>query len=216
MIRDLIFEEDIYSGFDPDLHPADTQGWGGNNRIFRDLIAHVKPSLIVEVGSWQGQSAINMAKVVQDLNLGCEIVCVDTWLGAREMWHGRNKSGEMGQRYGRLRLKNGYPQIYYTFLSNVVRAGVSDIITPLPLPSTIAAKLLEVWKVKSDLTYIDASHDYPEVLLDCKCWYERTDKILFGHDVHQPRVLQAVTEFRQCIGDHDYRVQDDWWLVDLR
>jgi len=110
------------------LLPEDLQGWNGHAPIFKEFIEKIKPTHIIEVGTWKGMSAINMAKTVKDLSLDTKITCVDTWLGALEFW---SKNSQTPDR--NLLLKNGYPQIYYQFLSNVVHNKVEDIITPFPI-----------------------------------------------------------------------------------
>ena len=45
----------------------DLTGWGGEHPIFEKLILNLKSQLpiIVEVGTWKGQSAINMANILK-------------------------------------------------------------------------------------------------------------------------------------------------------
>ena len=43
--------------------PEDSHGWNGNNSIFESLIEECKPSIIIEVGTWKGQSAIKTHKL---------------------------------------------------------------------------------------------------------------------------------------------------------
>jgi hypothetical protein len=139
-------------------------------------------------------------------------VCVDTWLGAEEFCYKHDDP----TRYESLRLKNGYPQVYYTFLANVVRARLDDYITPFAMPSTLAAKLFRWWEQRADLVYLDASHDEAEVIRDLQAWGERTDKVLFGHDIRQFGVVRAVDKYRQnCDRPHHYRVRADWWIMDF-
>ena len=64
--------------------------------------------------------------------------CVDTWLGAPEFWNLRFSGGEHDPARD-MALKNGYPTVYWTFLSNMVQANVSDYIVPVPMPSRMAA-----------------------------------------------------------------------------
>lgn len=144
-----------------DILPLDMQGWNGDKPIFRELINEVKPTTIVEIGTWKGQSAINMGKICKELGLNTKIYCIDTWLGSLEFWYGLNDTKERD-----LMLKNGYPNIYYQFLSNVVHNSLQDVIIPVPLPSSIGIKLLAKLGIKADLIYIDGSHDYEDVLSD--------------------------------------------------
>ena len=114
-------------GFDPDSYPPDLQGWGSDDSVFREVIASTRPRLIVEVGTWKGASALHMARVTHELGLDTRIICVDTWLGSPE--HFLAQQPEWRES---LQMKFGFPKLYFTFLSNVVRSGYADRIIPLP------------------------------------------------------------------------------------
>ena len=141
--------------------PLDLQGWASSDSpVFEKLIDEVKPDLIIEVGTWKGRSAIQMAKYCLKHKKDFEIVCVDTWLGSVEHWAGvdpnlRNKN-----------FKNGRPNIYEQFLSNVVRSGMEKYITPFPIDSINGALSLHLLKAQADIIYIDAGHEYLSVKCD--------------------------------------------------
>lgn len=178
-----------------ELLPEDLQGWHGNDPIFEKLILQVKPKHIIEVGTWKGQSAINMGKIIKKHNLDCKITCVDTWLGSREF------IGETSKERN-LMLKNGYPMVYFQFLSNVVHNGLEDIITPFPQTSKIAYRYLSENRVKADLIYIDASHDYIDAYDDiCNYWCLLNEGgFLFGDDYKiWNGVTDAVVQFQNKI-----------------
>ena len=66
----------IYDNFTP--LPPDITGWNGNNPLFGQFIDLTKPSRIIEVGTWKGQSAINMGLHIRKTGQKCTITCVDT------------------------------------------------------------------------------------------------------------------------------------------
>jgi len=161
-------------------------------------VSKLRPRLIIEVGSWKGRSAINMATACKSLGLETEIVCVDTWLGPPGIYTRKNDPF-----YASLGHKFGYPQLYYTFLTNVVRARHQDMITPLPLRSALAAEVLREMRVKAPLIYIDAAHDYDSVLCDLRSYWNllTDDGVLFGDDyVGWPGVTKAANEFAGSVG----------------
>ena len=81
-VREILYRSFSYENFDLTGFTFDLQGWNGNSPIFPELIDRVgKPGLIIEVGSWKGLSAVNMAKHIKKKNIDCELVCIDTWLG---------------------------------------------------------------------------------------------------------------------------------------
>jgi len=180
----------VYDEFIP-THSLDLHGWMANIEIFENLITKQKPSVIKEVGTWKGRSAITMANVVKKLNLNCKIYCIDTWLGALEFWNNDQTSDKD------LFLKYGYPQIYYQFLSNVIHTNNQDIIIPVPLPSNIAWKLLLNKNIKSSLIYIDASHETDDVYNDITNYSKLLtfDGIMFGDDYTWYTVKDGVHKF---------------------
>jgi hypothetical protein len=145
----LFHETSPYDAFDPNAHPDDLQGWGSSDPIFGEIIGAIKPKIIVEVGSWKGASAIHMAKIVKSLGLTCNIICIDTWLGSPEHLLGVDPTWRTS-----LRLCHGYPQLYFTFLANVVRQGVQDVIIPLAATSGSAAVILEKKRVRPDMVSV--------------------------------------------------------------
>lgn len=166
-------------------------GWNGTHQIFKELIEKVKPKTIIEVGSWHGQSAITMAKVVKELGLDTKIYCVDTWLGALEFMDAKNDDTRD------LHKKDGYPQVYYKFLQNIRDNNVDDIIIPVPQTSRIASMWFKEHKATAELIYIDASHEYEDVKDDIINYLPLCTGVMFGDDFNNnqfPGVKQAVKE----------------------
>jgi hypothetical protein len=115
-----------------------------------------------------------------------ELVCVDTWLGAREFWTWRldpTISAESKEKRD-LHLVNGYPSVYYTFLGNMKQLGLHDIVTPLPLPSNTAAQVLGDLGAVFDFIYVDASHEYEDVKADIRAYWKllRKGGVMCGDD----------------------------------
>ena len=173
LIRSL-FDASPYIKFEKAGLKKDLQGWGSTRGIFKKLIDKVKPSLIIEVGSWKGASAIHMGHYVKQKNIDCKILCIDTWLGSLEMWQA--KDGKYPKKwYDALIHKNGYPMLYYQFLYNVIASKMTNTIIPFPNTSAIANRWLK-WKgIKADLIYIDGSHHFDDTYYDIKCYYELSD-----------------------------------------
>lgn len=186
--------EDIYSMFD--LLPMDLHGWNGNNKIFKEFIEQIEPTTIIEVGTWKGLSAITMGNAVKKLKLNTKIYCVDTWLGAIEFWTTEKSTSERN-----LRNKNGYPQIYYQFLSNVVHNNLEDVILPFPNTSENGYRYFKYHNIKAQMIYIDASHEEDDVYRDLNNYYDLLENngILFGDDYQKdwPGVINSVNKFAE-------------------
>jgi predicted O-methyltransferase YrrM len=189
----LLHDVSPYDGHDIAAHPGDMQGWGSNDPVFQMVLSALRPRIIVEVGTWKGASAIHMGQLVRTLGLSTQIVCVDTWLGSPEHFLGLGK----GWRES-LRLRNGFPQLYFTFLTNVVQHGLTDIIVPLPATSENAVSILSHKSIRPDLVYIDAAHEYAAVKRDLQMYWQllSDDGVLLGDDyLAWPGVTQAANEF---------------------
>ncbi len=202
---------DIYK--DLQLLPLDLQGWNGNSKLFDELITKTAPEIIIEVGSWKGQSAMTMATSLKKINPNGKIYCVDTWLGAIEFWAGAEDTEARN-----LLQKNGYPQVYYQFLSNVVHCNCQDIILPLPMPSITAARYLQIKNVRSKLIYIDGSHEEDDVYMDLNYYYNLLENggIMFGDDIWHSSVTLAVEKFTKE-KNLSYTVQErdggKFWII---
>lgn len=190
-VRSLLFDQDPYVALERTF-PVDMQGWASTEPVFRALIEELKPKLIVEVGTWKGASAIHMAGICKELGLGAEIVCVDTWLGNWQHWSRKDGVGSRAD----LKLVNGYPTLYFQFLSNVVASGFQSVITPLPLTGIAGAKLLAHHAVSPDLIYIDGDHEYESVIADLQAWTALAPPhgVVLGDDYNWPGVRRAVAE----------------------
>lgn len=123
------------------------------------------------------------------------MVCVDTWLGGTEPFMVRDNLNY----FESLDLKNGYPQLYYRFLANVMHSGVHDIIVPLAQTSAKAARILSNFGQRPDIAYIDASHQYIDVWVDLMLYWDllQDDGIMIGDDYNPiwNGVVQAVRRF---------------------
>lgn len=214
-LRALLHETDPYQDFDPTQHESDLQGWASTDPLFRLLFEKLQPRRIAEVGTWKGASALHMASLAREFGIeGCEILCIDTWLGSVEHWHVRDQP----DYYRSLKLRHGHPTLYFTFLANVVRAGAQDIIVPFPIASTGAARLLMANRIVFDMIYIDAAHQYEEVLLDATLFWNlvRPGGVLFGDDYSPsfPGVIEAVDRFA---AEHGLKLQtiphSNKWLI---
>lgn len=202
-----------YRGFDFKAYPYDERGWNFNSPIFGELISELRPMLIVEVGSWKGGSALVMAQVLRNIQLSTAILCVDTWLGALEFWTDHDDE----ERYGSLRLRHGYPTVYYQFLANVCHRGFTDVIVPFPQTSATAALWLAREHIVADLIYVDASHEYADVDADVRTYWAclRPGGVMFGDDFtdNWPGVKKAVLEFAYANGAALEVRDNNFWIL---
>jgi predicted O-methyltransferase YrrM len=178
MLVDRIWRgNDPFRGFSNNLFEYDTQGWGSQHHYLSDTIARLRPSVIVEIGVWKGGSTIFMAEAAKALALDTVVIAVDTWLGSSEHWLTDGHFRQMS-------FLNGYPALYHKFLSNVIRAGVSNRVLPIPLASVGASEVLKALNVAAGIIHIDAAHDYDSVMADLRAWWPVLEPggVLIGDD----------------------------------
>lgn len=207
-IRNLIHATDPYAGFDVSARPIDLHGWGSDSPAFRQLLTELKPRLVVEVGTWKGGSAVQMADIVAELALPTEILCIDTWLGALEFWTDHADP----ERYQSLALKHGYPTVYYQFLANVVHRGHQSRIIPFPQTSQTGALWLRWFDLRAEMIYIDGSHEEEDVYADLIAYWEvlAPGGVIFGDDYVWDSVRLAVERFAREQRAQAEFIADKW------
>lgn len=201
----MIHGENVFAGVVP--QEPDWQGWNSEAEVLTDVLARVDARLVVEVGSWKGASARTMGTWLRDR--GGQLLCVDTWLGAREFI-------DDPIRRGWLQARLGFPQVYFVFLSNMVHAGLQRTVTPFPMASTTAARWVDHHEIRPDAVYVDASHDEEDVTADLRAWWRvlRPGGALFGDDYteHWPGVVAAVERFARE-GGHALELRPPHWII---
>ncbi|KAL5572189.1 hypothetical protein UlMin_021786 [Ulmus minor] len=178
------------------LSPSRVRGWGSQAAVFEHLITRVKPKTIIEIGTFLGASAIHMLNLTRKLGLETQIICVDDFRG----WPG------FRDRFKEISMVNGDVLLLQQFMQNVVTAGGSGSILPVPFSSGAVLDNLCKWGVFGDLIEVDAGHDFNSAWLDINRAFRilRPGGILFGHDyysaVDNRGVRRAVNLFAQFHG----------------
>lgn len=218
-VREALFgDEDIYAGFPLQEYPLDRHTWGGTDPIFGRLIAEVRPSRIIEAGTWRGWSAITMARACREHNVDCrEIVCVDTWLGA-DTHLVKEQDGTVIPSPMRTALNRrfGFPRIYDQFLANVIHTGCHDLIVPFAAPTDVAGSVLRTIGLQAELIYLDANHSYDSVATDLRSFWPllAPGGVFIAHDYATgfPGCRLAIDEFSESHGLTRY-VEREWCLL---
>ncbi len=155
--------------------PLDLQGWHYDQPVFEEVIAGLRPRLIIEVGTWKGASAFHMLKMCAKHHVDdVRMICVDFFHTTKIQEH---------------------QATFDLFLSNMRQCGVADRITPLQGRSIEAAAMLAEEGVQADLIYIDGGHDEDTVLADLKAYWPllRAGGVMLGDDLHEiPTVKSAL------------------------
>ncbi len=147
-----------------EVHPDRPITHGGPEEQFADVVRVVSARTVIEVGSWQGRSAIAWGSALAEAGDDWLVMCVDTWLGSVEMWE--RPTGEWS-REG-LFINDGLPSVFLTFTSNIRRTGYGDHVVAVPMDSAQGLELLSRRGVVADIIYVDAAHDFANALRDIR------------------------------------------------
>ena len=202
-------DHDVYRNLT--LRPLDLSGWDNGGNIYRLLVQSLSPYLVVEIGVWKGASAMKLAAALKEQGFGV-LVAVDMWLPIVQYWinhHSMNRKAD-------LQFQNGYPTLFYTFLSNVVQLNLTEFVIPMPTSSRMAAETFTKLRQKAELIHIDAGHSYVDVAEDIMMWWEvlRKGGVLLGDDWSPmwPGVPQAVREHAKKYNLPIHRYKNKWWV----
>ncbi|NGX36244.1 MAG: hypothetical protein K1000chlam1_01084 [Candidatus Anoxychlamydiales bacterium] len=175
-----------------ELLPENRQGnqsFFFNGPQLKRMIKEKKPKIVVELGSWLGESAIFMAELLpQDGKL----YAVDHWEGSIEHHEWENS-------------KKLLPTLYQQFLSNVIHAKLTHKIVPIKASTYDAFFSLDV---KADMIYVDAAHDEKNVFQDIHLWYSKLKPggIMCGDDWAWGTVRTAVKKYAKV---HNLEIVSD-------
>lgn len=147
----------------------DVMGWDSNHIWLSETVEHLNPRTIIEVGTFKGASAIEIARLLKAAQLDAAIICIDTWLGDIEWW-------EAGKMRNDINFRNGRPEIYEIFLKNIVYHGLDKCIVPLPMTSLQAGRYLKKCGITAQMIYVDGSHERGDVYRDLTMYWDLLDE----------------------------------------
>ena len=210
-----IHESNPYEGFPVDGYEVDLQGWGFESRIFEHVIAAYRPRIAIEIGSWKGASANKMAMLLKQHEIpDPQLICIDTWLGSVEHWLDR----EDPSHFKSLDTKWGRPSIYNQFIANVLLMANADVIIPFPASSSVALAFLAARNLVADAVYIDAGHEYEDVISDMRGSWKliKPGGVMFGDD-YNPGWIGVIRAVHDFADEHGLVIDTSFalkWLIE--
>jgi SAM-dependent methyltransferase len=187
-----------YKDIQPVL-PFDDHGWYKNARWIQKIFFFndTKIKTVVEVGSWLGKSTRHIGQL---LPKNGKLYSIDTWKGSIE-----DANDKVAQ--------DKLPTLYEQFLSNTIRAKLTDKIIPIKSDSLLAAETLAA--INPDLIYLDAAYDTDSVLKNLSAWYpfvKGKRGILCGDNWYWDSVKIALRRFCQ---EHNLAlyVGENFWFI---
>jgi hypothetical protein len=171
------------------------EDWFTYPELYKSMVQRFDNAHFVEVGCWKGRSVCFLAVEVINANKNIKIDCVDLF----EHSGGQSDiSPEM------------YDNIYSQLLENI--KPVRHIVNPVKGESFLVSKFYPAQSL--DFVFIDAAHDYENVLKDIVSWYSRVKNggVIAGHDYDSSEgVRKAVNEF---FGENNIKKQENCWVYE--
>jgi predicted O-methyltransferase YrrM len=108
---------------------------------------------------------------------------------------------------------NNEESIYKQFMLNI--APVKHIVTPIQMESIAASKLYV--NEQLDFVFIDASHEYANVIEDIKHWLPKVKKggVLAGHDYNNPSYAGVKKAVDEALIGRTIDVNGMCWIVKI-
>ncbi|CAD7968566.1 unnamed protein product [Amoebophrya sp. A25] len=160
-----------------------------------------KVNFIVEVGSFQGHSAVLIASILDSI-AGLEdipVLCIDPWTGDLNIW--ANREWDADVQHWASPVRDGRSLLFDQFMTNVqfkVSKHLSpNHILPFHATSTVGARFLKAMKWHPEVIFLDSAHEEQETLIELRLYYEvlAPGGILFGDDFNWPGVKNDVLTF---------------------
>lgn len=184
----------------PDV-PSRMHGWHKKcvAKMFRRFITS-ETKVVIELGSWLGESATDILKRNDDLTL----ICVDHWKGSEE--HHKNE-----------KCRKMLPTLYETFLVNMWEHR--DRLIPIRSTTVDAMTLLFDMDLTPDAIYIDADHSRPAVAIDLDAALRFFPKATtMGDDWKWESVRFGIKDcLKKFHPNLTWRCDDDaWWITSIK
>ncbi|ADP71675.1 hypothetical protein Rvan_2459 [Rhodomicrobium vannielii ATCC 17100] len=209
-LANVLFGENPYNGFEPIFSEPEFQNWNSTHPALTRLVKETKPHVIVELGVWKGLGAYTLAAAQKSVLPHGYLIAVDTFLGSPEHWDKARRPDV----HAALRFKNGRPNLFDVFLSNMVLTGMHDRVLPLVQTSDNAALILKRNGICPDLIHVDAAHEYGPALRDIENYYDllAPGGILIGDDWNWLEVAKAAIHFSDRMGLKVHVEHPKWWI----
>jgi GT2 family glycosyltransferase/predicted O-methyltransferase YrrM len=153
-----------------------------------------KSTVVIEIGSWHGKSS---RAIADNLPPDGKLYCIDTWAGSKV---------EQDTNHASARWMDG-DHAFDEFSRNLWDHIESGKVVPLRMHGRNAAKILKDKGVKADLIFIDAGHQFEEVVEDIQNYLplRKEGGTISGHDYRMgtaPQVTDAVHHmFQKFVGN---------------
>jgi SAM-dependent methyltransferase len=160
------------------------RNWSGHLPFARDLVASLRPRLLVELGTHYGESYFGFCQSVAETGIDCSCYAVDTW-------QGDSHSLEYGDEV--YREVEAHNQARYDSFSRLLRMRFDEALAWFADESI-------------DLLHIDGLHTYDAVRQDFEAWFPKVAPggIVLLHDTAERYADFGVWKlWEEIAGAHD-------------
>jgi hypothetical protein len=168
-------------GFHPRRYrPGGIGNWSGHLAFANDLIAEMKPNLLVELGTHYGESYFGCCQAVAENNVSCSCYAVDTWLG-------ESHSGVYDESV--YQEVSAYNSAHYGNFSYLLRTTFDEAAANFSDESI-------------DILHIDGLHTSDAVSHDFRHWFDKVKAggIILMHDTMARHADFGVWKFWEELG----------------
>jgi predicted O-methyltransferase YrrM len=192
----------------PTIEPSSHHWFGGGNaQTLKKLITEINPKYILEMGSWTGIGSTNF--ILKNTTPDVQMVCIDHWSTDIEDHIQSSFTREQA-----MELYDEISNLWETFLVN--NWEYQQRLTPIRKKTNEGLDFVSKLDIPFDLIYIDAHHDYENVLYDIetagKYW---PNAVLCGDDYRWPNgdVERAVKMYADK-NNLNVMVNDQCWYYE--
>lgn len=185
-------------------------GWCDFEDVYRHWVrALPDDAVVVEVGSYLGQSAIAWGHAARQRGKRTRLVCVDPWKGVDERYI---TSPEFLAEQRRI-LRDYGGSMYAAFMHNLAAYGLAEWVDARQLTSVEAAAQFADGTV--DRVMIDGDHEAPSVRADLDAWWPKVKPggDMVGHDDDWDSVHATVRSWAQDHGLTVYPLSRRCWRI---
>jgi hypothetical protein len=175
-------------------------GWSDFLSFYEETAKAKGGGVFVEIGVWQGRSAVFLAELIKELGLPIKFFAIDNFSGGPEV---ADKVKELPK------------PLLDIFEDNLKAAGVEEYVSIIQGDSAQSSE--QFFDESVDFAFIDASHQYEAVKKDIAAWWPKIKQggTLSGHDYGSwPGVTQAVKEFTKANNLKFRLVCGSTWVID--
>jgi predicted O-methyltransferase YrrM len=169
-------------GFDEIWAVADNiPGWFNeiNAVAIYQVLSELKPTRIVEIGSYLGRSTVFFGRSLQELGADGRVTAIDPHSGDRQH----------RERFGMSEIPS-----FDMFCTHIRLAGLEQIVEPIVATSSDAAKK---WTEPFQFLFVDGWHSYDAVLADGREWASKIEEggvVVFDDALQYDDVRRAVAD----------------------